>query len=208
MGESNCNWQEDEKIQLCDSWARVTVCPITGKSISLSKLWERVFADYVENWRGPPTNRSPSALQSQFRHLKKMLKDWHNAQLQSRNNIASGCNMMNQMNQAQSIYMKHHPKEFDKWACWEKDDDEVMETPPSSLPRPMGQKRAKEAMRKGKKVQDVASSLAHSIQSMAGSTQASVELVRQRNEEIAAHSKRVMELEEAKEDARIMGKKL
>lgn len=144
------------------------------------------------------------------------------------------------MNQAQSIYMKHHPKEFDKWACWEKvkhhpyfvdppskerapesfsthiasenespidlDDDEVMETPPSSLPRPMGQKRAKEAMRKGKKVQDVASSLALSIQSMAESTQASVELVRQRNEEIAAHSKRVMELEEAKEDARIMGK--
>ena len=97
MGESNCNWQEDEKIQLCDSWARVTVCPITGKSISLSKLWERVFADYVENWCGPPTNRSPSALQSQFRHLKKMLKDWHNAQLQSRNNIASGHNMMDQV---------------------------------------------------------------------------------------------------------------
>ena len=77
------------------------------------------------------------------------------------------------------------------------EEDEVMETPPTSLPRPMGQKRVKEAMRKGKKVQDVASSLALSIQSMAESTRASIELVRQRNQEIAAHSKRVMELEEA-----------
>lgn len=139
------------------------------------------------------------------------------------------------MNQAQSLYMKNHPKKFDKWACWEKvkhhptfvdipsnsqppppptdtesespidlDDDIVVETPATSMPRPMGQKRAKEAMRKGKKDKDVAESMALSIKSMAESTQASVELVRQRNMEIAAHSKRVIQLEEEKEDVKIM----
>ena len=82
---------------MCDSWARVTVCPIIGKWMTLSKLWEKVFADYVENWRGPPTCGTPVALQSQFRNLKKLLKDWHNAQIKSRDNITSGTNMMNQV---------------------------------------------------------------------------------------------------------------
>ncbi|KAL6202613.1 hypothetical protein ACLB2K_026321 [Fragaria x ananassa] len=191
MGEPNCNWQDDEKIQLCDSWARVTVCPIIGKCITSSKLWDKIFVDYVENWRRPPTSRSAQACQSQFRTLKKELKDWHNAQVKARRNIASDTNLMDEMNQAQTNYMKKHPKKFDKWACWEKvkhhpsfvdtpsnarplvsystpsidvgnespidlEDDIVLETPSSFMPRTMGQKRAKEAMRKGKKAQDAA----------------------------------------------------
>ncbi|PRQ58743.1 putative post-transcriptional gene silencing PAZ-Argonaute family [Rosa chinensis] len=86
----------------------------------------------------------------------------------------------------------------------ELDDDIISETPSSSMPRPMGQKRAKEAKKKGKKAQDAAESMTLTIQAMAESTQASVELVKKRNEEVASHTKKVFEFEEAKEDARIM----
>lgn len=97
MGEAFSNWQYKEEIQLCDSWARMTVCPITGKQISLSRLWEKFFADYVQHWDGPPTSRSPQALQSHFRNLKTMLKVWHNVQMTSRNRIASGTNRMDEV---------------------------------------------------------------------------------------------------------------
>ncbi|XP_050379646.1 uncharacterized protein LOC126796990 [Argentina anserina] len=177
-------------------------------------------------------------MQSQFRTLKKLLKDWHNAQIKARNNIASGTNMMDEMNQAHSNYMKNHPKKFNKWECWDKvkhhpylidppfnpqpmefystpnasendspidlEDDIVLETPSSSIPRPIGQKRAKEAMRKGKKVQDAIESMALAIQAMAESNQASVELMRKRNEEIATHTRKVLAFEEAKEDTKVM----
>ncbi|XP_040372061.1 uncharacterized protein LOC121052112 [Rosa chinensis] len=238
MGDSGTNWSTDEQIQLCDSWARKTVCPITDKHITSSKLWEKVHADYVQNWQGPPTSRTPQALQSQFRTLKRILKDWHNAQMTSRNRIMSGTNKMDEENQTHDIFMKKHPKMFDKFECWEKvkyhpyfvdppsnsqppasysttsvsenespidlDDEIVLETPSSSMPRPMGQKRAKEAKKKGKKAQDAAESMALAIQAMAESIQASVELVKKRNEEMAAHTKKVFEFEEAKENARIM----
>ena len=73
------------------------VCPITGKSITSSRLWEKIFADYVENWQGPPTSRTPQGCASQFRGLKKELKDWHNAQVKARNNVESGTNLMDEV---------------------------------------------------------------------------------------------------------------
>ncbi|XP_062011184.1 uncharacterized protein LOC133727798 [Rosa rugosa] len=110
MGDSGTNWSTEEQIQLCDSWARKTVCPITGKQITSSKLWEKVHADYVQYWQDPPISRTPQALQSQFRMLKKILKDWHNAQMTSHNRIHSGTNKMDEMNQTQGIFMKNIPR--------------------------------------------------------------------------------------------------
>jgi hypothetical protein len=84
------------------------------------------------------------------------------------------------------------------------DDDEVLETPSNSSSRPMGRKAAKEAKKKGKKVQDTSESIALAIQSMAESNQATIELIKKRDEDTRNHTRKVFELEEAKEEARIM----
>lgn len=96
------------------------------------------------------------------------------------------------------------PNSFQNESPIDLDDEVVLETPTSSISRPIGIKKAKEVKRKGKKTQDATESMALAIQSMAESTQALVELVKKRNEEMAAHTKKVFEFEEAKEDARIM----
>ncbi|KAL6222396.1 hypothetical protein ACLB2K_005788 [Fragaria x ananassa] len=85
------------------------------------------------------------------------------------------------------------------------DDEEiVLEIPTSSIRRPMGQKAAKEARRKGKKKEDVGESMVQTLLAMNESTKIFNEILRKREEDRRAESARMMAFKEVKEDARIM----
>ncbi|XP_004303360.1 PREDICTED: uncharacterized protein LOC101313721 [Fragaria vesca subsp. vesca] len=85
------------------------------------------------------------------------------------------------------------------------DDEEiVLETPPRSVGRPMGQKTAKEARRKGKEKEAVGESMIQALLAMNESIKISNEILRKREEDHCAESARMMTFEEPKENARIM----
>ena len=52
MGEAGTTWTKEEEIQLCESWAAVTVNPITGNEQTVQRLWHKVREHYIENWTG------------------------------------------------------------------------------------------------------------------------------------------------------------
>ena len=58
------------------------------------------------------------------------------------------------------------------------DEEIVLETPPSSVGRPMGQKAAKEARSKGKKKDDVGESMVQALRDLAESNKISNELLK------------------------------
>ena len=85
------------------------------------------------------------------------------------------------------------------------DDEEGVE-PLSPHARAMGQKQAKELKRKGKKAQASVEEMAIAIRSIAETNQASVDLIKKRDEDNRNIAMRYLALEEAKEDERIMSK--
>ncbi|XP_004288849.1 PREDICTED: uncharacterized protein LOC101312677 [Fragaria vesca subsp. vesca] len=239
MGETGSSWTTKEEVQLCESWATVTVCPITGNQQTLTRLWQKVHEHYVENWMGATPVRPPGALQSHFKPLKRLLKVWHNAKNQVGHHRPNGTNQLDEEHQINLEYLRVMKKQFEHKECWEAvkehpyfrdalqppvtpfvystangpqtespinlDDEEiVLETPPNSVGRPMGQKAAKEARRKGKKKEDVGESMVQALLAMNESTKISNEILRKREEDRHAESARMMAFEEAKEDARIM----
>ncbi|XP_004305850.1 PREDICTED: uncharacterized protein LOC101296597 [Fragaria vesca subsp. vesca] len=225
MGESDTRTKEEE-VQLCESWAAVTVCPITANHQTLLRMWLKVHEHYIENWMGSTPVRPLGALQAHFKPLKKIVKEWHNAKIQSERQI----NLK---------FIRVTKKQFDHHECWEVvkdhpsfrnaptppvapfvysmasgsqtespidlDEEVVLETPPSSVGRPMGQKAAKEARRKVKNKEDVGESMVQALLAISESNKISNEILRKKEENHCAEYEKIMTFEEAKEDARIMG---
>ncbi|KAL6199467.1 hypothetical protein ACLB2K_029251 [Fragaria x ananassa] len=82
------------------------------------------------------------------------------------------------------------------------DEDVLLETPPSSIRRPMRQKAAKEARRKGKNKDDVGESMVQALLAITESNKISNEILRKKEENRCAEYERMMAFEEAKDDAK------
>ena len=94
------NWTTDEEVQLCLSWRAITVCNITGNQQTLPHMWNKIHEHYVDNWEGETAVRPPPALCAHFKHLKKLLKEWHNAIMQAENYVRlrpSGTNYLDEV---------------------------------------------------------------------------------------------------------------
>ncbi|XP_074363083.1 uncharacterized protein LOC141703451 [Apium graveolens] len=118
------NWLPSEELQLCVSWARQSVDPITSRYSNKNNLWGRIHDDYAKNWCGTPENphaepRSKVALDSHWTPLKRALKKWQCAKNQASRYSASGTNLVDEITQAQGLYFKEMNKTFDKWECYE-----------------------------------------------------------------------------------------
>ena len=99
------NWLPSEDLQLCISYCRISVCPITGNMQKSDKLWEKIYADFRENWEMAPNEsrpepRSQTAASSRFTKLKPTFKAWGAALAYARRNLQSGSNLQDEV----SIY--------------------------------------------------------------------------------------------------------
>ena len=83
-------------------------------------------------------------------------------------------------------------------------EEVVLETPPSSVGRPMGQKAAKEARRKGKKKEDGGEAMVQAVLALSESNKKAIELLQNREDVRRAEHEKMMAFEQAKEDAKVM----
>ncbi|KAL9682252.1 hypothetical protein QQ045_014047 [Rhodiola kirilowii] len=161
------NWSMPKDVQLCISYYRQSVDPITGTRQKVDKLWEKVDTDFQANWvRGEDeiitTNfRSKTALQSRFAKLKPNLVLWSSCIAYARRNPESGCNLQNGQippsytYQARSVVEEEHTLDVPPTPSTEVSEFSTPESNPGSSTspiRPPGVKAAKEARRKYKKV--------------------------------------------------------
>ncbi|CAM8905064.1 unnamed protein product [Rhodiola kirilowii] len=116
-----------EDVQLCISYCRQSVDPITGRSQKIDKLWEKIHNDFHQNWisggnqpRAEP--RSQVALASRFAKLKPNLVFWSSCIAFARRNPESGCNLQDEIRKAQTKYFSKK-KEFIHFPCWEEVKD-------------------------------------------------------------------------------------
>lgn len=81
MGDLGTTWQIYEEVELCESWACITICacPITSKYQTITRLWQKVQDDNAKiGWVIFPKIQSFQSRQSYFSNLKNVLKDLHN----------------------------------------------------------------------------------------------------------------------------------
>ncbi|KAL6142377.1 hypothetical protein ACLB2K_060659 [Fragaria x ananassa] len=88
------------------------------------KLWEKIYADFRENWEMVPNEsrpepRSQTAASSRFTKLKPTFKAWGAALAYARRNLQSGSNLQDERRKAQSWYVAKMKKEFTRFECWE-----------------------------------------------------------------------------------------
>ncbi|KAL6178960.1 hypothetical protein ACLB2K_050477 [Fragaria x ananassa] len=194
MRETGSSWTTEKEVQLCESWA------------------------------------TAAALDSRFKPFKRLLKAWYNAKIQVGIHRPSSTNQLNE--HQIRVYgecweaVKDHPYFRDAptpqitpfvystasgpqtESLINLDDEEiVLETPYSSVKRPMRQKAAKKAKRKGKKKEDVSESMVQALLAMNESTKISNENFRKREEDCRVKSARMMAFKEAKDDTWIMAKR-
>lgn len=66
------------------------------------KLWEKVYADYKENWElahgeSRPEPRTQTAVSSRFTKLKPSFRTWGAALAYARRNVQSGSNLQDEV---------------------------------------------------------------------------------------------------------------
>ncbi|CAM8909380.1 unnamed protein product [Rhodiola kirilowii] len=118
------NWSNSEDVQLCISYCRQSVDPITGRWQKVDKLWEKIHIDFQQNWvRGEhevrTIERSQAALASRFAKLKPILVFWGSCLSYARRNSESGCNLQDELRKAQTMYVAKKKKTFTHFECWE-----------------------------------------------------------------------------------------
>ncbi|KAL9682455.1 hypothetical protein QQ045_014253 [Rhodiola kirilowii] len=97
-------WSMSEDVQLCISYCRQSIDPISGTRQKIDKLWEKVHTNFKANWvMGEDEiittdSRSQSALQSRFAKLKPNLVLWGSYISYARRNPESGCNLQDEEN--------------------------------------------------------------------------------------------------------------
>ncbi|CAM8975451.1 unnamed protein product [Rhodiola kirilowii] len=118
------NWSMSEDVQLCISYCRQSVDPISGSKQKVDKLWEKIHLDFHDGWllggnQPRAEARSQAALASHFAKLKPMLVYWGSYLSYAERNRESGCNMQDEIRKAQTMYISKKNKEFKHFACWE-----------------------------------------------------------------------------------------
>ncbi|KAL9688888.1 hypothetical protein QQ045_033314 [Rhodiola kirilowii] len=105
------NWSMSEDVQLCISYCRQSIDPITGTRQKVDKLWKKVHTDFQANWVMGEDEiitidpRSHSALQSRFAKLKPNLVLWSSCISYARRNPESGCILQDEIRKAQVLYV-------------------------------------------------------------------------------------------------------
>ncbi|KAL9671088.1 hypothetical protein QQ045_008653 [Rhodiola kirilowii] len=119
------NWSMSEDVQLCISYCRQSIDPITGARQKVKKLWEKVHTDFQANWvmgedKIITTNpRSHSALQSSYAKLKPNLVLWGSCISYAKRNPKSGYNLQDEIRKAQVLYVAKRKKTCIHFDCWE-----------------------------------------------------------------------------------------
>ncbi|KAL9682655.1 hypothetical protein QQ045_014459 [Rhodiola kirilowii] len=108
------NWYMSEDVQLCISYCRQSVDPISGSRQKVNKLWEKIHLDFHDGWllggnQPRAEARSQAALASCFAKLKPMLVYWGSCLSYAERNRESGCNMQDE--EVGGIY-KDHANEY------------------------------------------------------------------------------------------------
>ncbi|KAL9670122.1 hypothetical protein QQ045_007673 [Rhodiola kirilowii] len=96
------NWSMSEDVQLCISYCRQSVYPISGIRQKVDKLWEKIHLDFHDSWllggnQPRAEARSQDALASRFAKLKPMLVFWGSCLSYAERNKESGCNMQDKL---------------------------------------------------------------------------------------------------------------
>ncbi|CAM8947745.1 unnamed protein product [Rhodiola kirilowii] len=117
------NWSISEDVQLCISFCRQSIDPITVVRQKVDKLWEKIHTDFHDGWllggNEPRAEvRSQTALTSRFAKVKPMLVFWGSCLSYAERNRESGCDLQDEIRKAQTIYIAKN-KEFKHFACWE-----------------------------------------------------------------------------------------
>ncbi|KAL9667816.1 hypothetical protein QQ045_012459 [Rhodiola kirilowii] len=118
------SWSMAEDVQLCVSYCRQSVDPITGKNQKIENLWKKIHIDFYNNWESNVNQpmaelRSQVSLASRFCKLKANLACWGSCLSYAERNKESGCNLQDEIRKAQVMYISKKKKEFIHFPCWD-----------------------------------------------------------------------------------------
>ncbi|CAM8878266.1 unnamed protein product [Rhodiola kirilowii] len=117
------NWFMSEDVQLCISYCRQSLDPISGAKQKVDKLWEKIHTDFQSNWVMGEDEiittdpRFHSSLQSRFAKLKQNLVFWGSCIAYAKRNLESGCNLQDEIRKAQGRYVGKNKKTFIHFDC-------------------------------------------------------------------------------------------
>lgn len=96
------SWSMAEDVQLCVSYCRQSVDPISGNKQKIDNLWKKIHIDYYNNLE-PNVNqrmaesRSQVSLAARFCKLKANLVYWGSCLAYAQRNKESGCNLQDEV---------------------------------------------------------------------------------------------------------------
>ncbi|KAL6279195.1 hypothetical protein ACE6H2_016076 [Prunus campanulata] len=116
--EAGGSWTTVEDIVLCESWVKVSHCPITGNEMKFSHMWRKIHEEFAARSGSTWTEM---ALQSRWKILNKELGKWRDALTKARDNMRSGQNLTDEIIQAQMWFgaTGQGKKSFQSHQCWE-----------------------------------------------------------------------------------------
>ncbi|CAL2255779.1 unnamed protein product [Prunus armeniaca] len=88
------SWSTQEDIALCQSWVNVSHDPITGNEMKFHHMWSKIHGEFCQR---SGSIRTEMALSSRWKLLNKELVKWRNALTKARENIRSGQNFTDEI---------------------------------------------------------------------------------------------------------------